>query len=127
MFCGPRSGIASGSSGESLARRSDSFTVLRRAASLKSFVTTVAFFGPKELVTATFASATLPAVETWFAAKRMLLVSELPTFTLIASALDIFTTRSISACDASREMMSPSSRPASGINRFGVLMLSFRY
>jgi hypothetical protein len=75
------------------------------------------------------ASATLPAVDTWFAANRMLFVSELDTFTLMASALDIFTTFSISACDASREMMSPSSMLAIGIlgiNRFGDLMLSFR-
>jgi hypothetical protein len=56
----------------------------------------------------------------------MLFVRELVTFTLIASALDIFTTLSTSACDASREMMSPSSALAIGINRFGDLMLSFR-
>ena len=56
------------------------------------------------------ASATLPAVDIWLAAKRMLFVTSLVTFTLIASAVDIFTTlvRS-SACDCSREMMSASS------------------
>ena len=111
--CGPSSGMISGSSGASLARRSARSTVRRSAASSNTFDDTEARRFAVVLTTLSVVSVIPPDVVISPPAKRVLPLQSLAMTTRVSSAFANDSTLSVSAFACSRERSGGAELPKS--------------